>query len=287
MSIYIGNDLEDRLEALEAENGSLRKYNEYHQVIHEIDYMSDLHVDSSFYKQSMKLDNYFKINKWIDFSIGQSTVHQELNKKRPTLSNSDQTQNRRRYVIFENGSHFICSFNLNSLETTVCIAFRLNSIASGNNLLLNVIIGNTIKYIAFYKTHSSLGLLISTAYHSGSYVTVANDDSSFIGLDYKFPSSRSDCTILNKWHVISVTWSNNKDLSNCWSNGEKLITFNTGDTKGNDHCIIGYIGPPSDNSHLIGCIGEIIGFYRSLTDKETSYVHKYLMKKWGDATDTI
>ena len=28
MSIYIGNDLEDRLEALEAENASLRKYNE-------------------------------------------------------------------------------------------------------------------------------------------------------------------------------------------------------------------------------------------------------------------
>ena len=81
MSIYIGNDLEDRLEALEAENASLRKYNEYHQLVHEIDYMSDLHVDSSFYKQSMKLDNFVKINKWIDFSIGQSTVLQELNKK--------------------------------------------------------------------------------------------------------------------------------------------------------------------------------------------------------------
>ena len=50
MSIYTGNDLEDRLEALEAENASLREYNEYHQVVHEIDYVSDLHVDSSFYK---------------------------------------------------------------------------------------------------------------------------------------------------------------------------------------------------------------------------------------------
>ena len=61
MSIYIGNDLEDRLEALEAENASLRKYNEYHQVVHEIDHLSDLHVDSSFYKQSIKLNNYLKI----------------------------------------------------------------------------------------------------------------------------------------------------------------------------------------------------------------------------------
>ena len=42
------------------------------------------------------------------------------------------------------------------------------------------------------------------------------------------------------------------------------MNFNTGNTKGTDHCIIGNIGTPSDNnSHLIGCVGEIIGFYRS------------------------
>ena len=81
MSIYIGNDLKDRLEILEMENVSLKKYNEYHQVVHEIDHMSDLHVDSSFYKQSMKIDNYIKIKEWIDSSIGQSTVIQELDKK--------------------------------------------------------------------------------------------------------------------------------------------------------------------------------------------------------------
>ena len=69
MSIYMGNNLEDRLKALETENALLKKYNEYHQVVHEIDHMSDLHVDSSFYKQSMKIDNYFKINEWIDHSI--------------------------------------------------------------------------------------------------------------------------------------------------------------------------------------------------------------------------
>ena len=143
MSIYIGNDLEDRLEALEIENVSLRKYNEYHQVVNEIDHMSDLHVDSSFYKRSMKLDNYVKINEWFDSSIGQSSVIQRLNKKRPKLSNRNQTQNRRRYVNFENSSHFICSFNLNNLETTLCIAFRINGIASGAFLFLNGIIGNS------------------------------------------------------------------------------------------------------------------------------------------------
>ena len=71
MSIYIGKDLEDRLKISETENASLKKYNDYHQVVHEIDHMSDLHIDSSFYKQSMKIDNYHKITEWINFSIGQ------------------------------------------------------------------------------------------------------------------------------------------------------------------------------------------------------------------------
>ena len=193
MSIYIGNDLEDRLKALEMENTSLKKYNEYRQVVDEIDHTSDLHLDSSFYKQSMKIDNYHKVAEWIDSLIGQLTVIQQLENKRLTLSNSNQTQNRRRYVNFENGSHFICSLNLNNPELTVCIAFRLNSIASVNQLFLNSIIGNhnrnTAKSITFYKTHSSQGLLISTAY-DGSYVSVANDDSSLIKSDYKFPSSK-------------------------------------------------------------------------------------------------
>ena len=82
MSIYIGNDSEDRLKLLETENALLKKYNNYHQLVHEIDHMSDLHVDSSFHKQSMKIDNYFKIKEWIESLIGQSTVIQQLDKKR-------------------------------------------------------------------------------------------------------------------------------------------------------------------------------------------------------------
>ena len=46
----------------------------------------------------MDIDKYFKIKKWHDSSIGQSTVIQRLDKKRPKLSNLSQTQNRRRYI---------------------------------------------------------------------------------------------------------------------------------------------------------------------------------------------
>ena len=209
MSIYIGNDLEDRLKALEIENVSLKKYNEYHQMVHEIDHMSDLHVDSSFYKQSMKIDNYHKIKEWIDYSIGQSTVIQELDKKKSTLSNSNQTQNRRRYVDFENGSHFICSLNLNNPESTVFIIFRMTNIASGDQEIVNSLVRNNngkinSKFIMFYKTFGGLGLLISKA-QASTYAAIANDGSSSIKPDLKFPPSKSNCTVLNNWQVISVT----------------------------------------------------------------------------------
>ena len=68
--------MEDGIKALE-------KYNEYHQLIHKIDHMSDLHIDSSFYKQSLDINKYFKIKKLHDSSMGQSTVIQQLNDKRP------------------------------------------------------------------------------------------------------------------------------------------------------------------------------------------------------------
>ena len=85
MSIYIGNDLEDRLEALEIENASLKKYNEYRQVVDEIDHTSDLHLDSSFHKKSMKLDNYVKINEWFDSSLGQSSSYSMIRCKKTRI----------------------------------------------------------------------------------------------------------------------------------------------------------------------------------------------------------
>ena len=169
----------------------------------------------------MKLDNYVKINEWFDSSIGQSSVIQRSNVKRPTLSNPDQMQNKRRYVNFENRSHFICSFNLNNSEMIVSIVFKISGIVSGDQEIINSLIGNRVidngklkinaKHISFYKTHSGgLGLLISKA-QSGSYVAIANDSSNlFPKPDLKFPSSKSNCTALNKWYVISVKWSNKK-----------------------------------------------------------------------------
>ena len=208
--------------------------------------------------------------------------------------NPNQTQNRRRYVNFKNGSRFICSFNLNSPELMVFIIFKITDIASGDQEIVNSLIGNSIvdngklkinsKHISFYKTHSGgLGLLISKA-EVGAYVAITNDSSNmFPDPESKFTSSKSNCTVLNKWHVISVTWSNKKNLSNCWSNGIKIITFTSGDAKGSDYSFIGDPGRlhGSYNTYLSGFISEIIGFHWSLTDTETSHIHKYLMIKWG------
>ena len=154
----------------------------------------------------------------------------------------------------------------------------------GNSIIDNGKLKFNAKHKSFYKTHSGgLGLLISKA-QSGSYVAIANDSSNlFPETDLKFPSSKSNCTALNKWSVISVTWSNKEEnLSNSWSNGIKIITFSSGDVKGSDYSFIGDLGRlnGSYKTYLSGCIGEIIGFHSSLTDTETSYIHQYLMKKW-------
>ena len=164
----------------------------------------------------------------------------------------------------------------------------MTNIASGDQEIVNSLIGNNngkinSKFITFYKTLGGLGLLISKA-QAGTYVAIANDDNSSIKPDLKIPSSKSSCTDLNKFHVISVMWSNKgKNLSNCWSNGEKLITFTMGNIKGSNHCFIGDLGkiPGWSETHLTGCIGEVIGFHRSLMDEETSYIHQYLMVKWA------
>ena len=112
----------------------------------------------------------------------------------------------------------------------------MTDMASENQSFFNSIIGNTTEritamLITFYKTFSSLGLLISKA-HVGSHIAIANDSSTLIPKPAsKLPSSKSNCTILNKWHVISVTWSNGEKLCNCWSNGRKLTTFTVGTLK--------------------------------------------------------
>ena len=87
----------------------------------------------------------------------------------------------------------------------------MTNIASGDQEIVNGLIGNNdgkinSKFITFYKTLGDLGLLISKA-QAGSYIAIANDGSSSIKPDLQFPSSKSNCTDLNKWHDISVMWS--------------------------------------------------------------------------------
>ena len=101
----------------------------------------------------------------------------------------------------------------------------MTNIASGDQEIVYSLIGTNnkkinAKFITFYKTFGGLGLLISKI-QVGSHIAIANNGSSSIKPDLKFPSSKSNCTDLNKWHIISVTWSNKEEnLSNCWSNGE-------------------------------------------------------------------
>ena len=116
----------------------------------------------------------------------------------------------------------------------------MTDIASGDQIVNSFIGDNNkkvnAKFIMFYKTFDGLCLLNSKA-QMRAYIAIANDGSNSIEPDLKFPSLKSNCTILNKCHVISIMWSDRgENLSNCWSNGEKLITFTTGNIEGSDYC---------------------------------------------------
>ena len=94
----------------------------------------------------MKIDKYVKIKGWIDSSIGQSIVIQEVEIKKPSLSNLNQTQNRRRDANFENGSHFICSLNINNSKLTVFITFfKMTDMACGKQEFVNNLIGKPME----------------------------------------------------------------------------------------------------------------------------------------------
>ena len=170
----------------------------------------------------------------------------------------------------------------------------MTNIASRDQEIVNSLIGNNngkinSNFITFYKTFGGLGLLISKA-QPGAYVAIAKDGSSSIPKsNLKLPFSRSNCTGLNKWHIISVAWSNKgENLSNCWYDGEKLRTFTMGNIKGSNYCYLGDLGimSGSNKTQLTGCIGEIISLHGRLTSEENLYIHEYLMKKWR-ITDTI
>ena len=135
-------------------------------------------------------------------------------------------------------------FRVKSYNTglTAFITFKMTNIASGNQEFVNGVIGNiNANHRTFYRTYSGLCLLISIA-HDGTYIALANDSSSLIPKPHlKFPSSKSNFTDFNKWHVISVTWSESdkeNKLNYCWCNSKKLITFTTGNVKGSYHCYI-------------------------------------------------
>ena len=59
-------------------------------------------------------------------------------------------------------------------------------------------------------------------------------------------------------------WSNRgENLSNCWSNGEKITTCMTGDIKGSDHCFIGKI-PGWSKAHLRTTVPLVSYIWNSL-----------------------
>ena len=78
-------------------------------------------------------------------------------------------QNRRRYVNFESGSHFIYSSDLNNTESTVFIIFKMTDIASESLEFVNSLTGNNNK-----KNQCKVHNVFQNIYRWSRYINFKN-----------------------------------------------------------------------------------------------------------------
>ena len=90
----------------------------------------------------------------------------------------------------------------------------------------------------------------STSYNGGDNITIST-----------FPTN-ADPTLLNKWIVLTVTWSPElgADGSQVWCNGQKLRNFTAKENVGSTSFAIGSVNARNIGVPLAGDIAELIIF---------------------------
>ena len=90
----------------------------------------------------------------------------------------------------------------------------------------------------------------STSYNGGDNITILT-----------FPTN-ADPTVLNKWIVITATWSPQlgADGSEVWCNGQKLRNFTAKENVGATNFALGSVNATNLEAPLAGDIAELILF---------------------------
>ena len=206
--------------------------------------------------------------------------------ERPT-SGTGLINGKCNYLTFDGtNDRMRCDMDLNITSgdktLSITVVYRLTSYGNSTSVgLRNAIIGNDNPgWDKFICMNDSKHFIVSNAkkesasFNGGDNITITT-----------FPT-KANPTELNKWIVITVTWSPQlgADGSQVWCNGQKLRNFTAKENVGATHFSIGSVNANRVEAPLAGDIAELIVFKREdeLNNASTiKRIQKHLLEKYG------
>ena len=182
------------------------------------------------------------------------------NAERP-ISGAGLINGRYKYVTFDGvNDRMKCNMNLNITSgdktLSITVVYRMTAYSTGVGLK-NAIIGNyNPGWDHFISMNDNKNFIVSNA---------KNESTSHNGGDnilISTFSTNADPTLLNKWIVLTVTWSPQlgADRSQVWCNGQKLRNFTAKENVGPTSFAIGTVNATNLEAPLAGDIAELIIF---------------------------
>ena len=204
--------------------------------------------------------------------------------ERPT-SGTGLINGRYNYVTFDGANDRMkCDMDLNITSgdktLSITVVYRMTAYGTGVGLK-NAIIGHDNPgWDKFICMNDSKHFIVSNAkkesasYNGGDNITITT-----------FPT-KANPTELNKWIVITVTWSPQlgADGSQVWCNGQKLRNFTAKENVGATHFSIGSLSANSVAAPLAGDIAELIIFKQEdeLNNASTiKRIQKHMLDKYA------
>ena len=204
--------------------------------------------------------------------------------ERPT-SGTGLINGRYNYVSFDGANDRMkCDMDLNITSgdktLSITVVYRLTSYGAGVGCVNGIIGNDNPGWDHFICMNDSKHFIVSnakkesTSFNGGDNITITT-----------FPT-KANPTELNKWIVLTVTWSPQlgADGSQVWCNGQKLRNFTAKENVGATHFVIGSIAANSVAAPLAGDIAELIVFKREdeLNNASTiKRIQKHLLDKYA------
>ena len=164
---------------------------------------------------------------------------------------------RYNYVTFDGtNDRMKCNINLNVTSgdkaLSITVVYRMTAYSAGAGIKNGLIGNDNPGWDHFISMNDNQNFILSaakkesTSYNGGDNITILT-----------FPTN-ADATVLNKWIVITVTWSPQlgADESQVWCNGQKLRNFTAKENVAAKNFAIGSVNASRQKDEFNYCINN-------------------------------